>query len=510
MGFHIDPRPETFKSAWQEAGVIFVVCMAQLLTQAGASQCLPMMDALAEAFPNVTNSDKVWFMSAFSLTAGAFILISGKFGDLYGLKKVLICGTIWSFIWTLITGFTSYTDSVIFFCVCRGLHGIGIAFVLPTAIGVAGTMYPNGQRKALVFSAIGGMAPIGATLGAIFSGLMTVRGHWEWVFYSNAIGVALLGVAAYFVIPSIPRHAPVEAKMDWVGSFVGVAGLLLFNVATNQAPEVGWNSAYVIVLVVVGVLLLVGFCFIERKVQWPLVPPNAMSIQIFMILLVVAFGWASFSIFLFYYWSFNMNLRGYSALKTGATYVSLAFFGVVAASIVGFFIRRVRPSFLLLAATIGFLIGIVLLSVTPVHQTFFILEFIALIILPFGMDLSFPAASLVMSDKLPKEHQGMASSLVSTMTNYATSVSLGFASTAQAKVYAHTSDLLKSYRAGLYVGIGFAGVGCLLAIALIILSYVTPHKPLEVETEQEQTEQEQTEQELTTEDIKSEENKEVV
>lgn len=468
----LDSRPTTFKSRWQEYGVVAVACLAQMLNQAGSTQCLPMMNELANVFSNVSHTDKVWFMAAFPLTSGAFILISGKFGDIYGLRKVLLCGTVWGIIWTLTTGLTGYTDSVIFFCICRSMHGIGLAFILPSAIGVIGNMYPNGQRKAIVFSLIGGMAPTGAWLGCLFGGITTQFGYWQWAYYSNSIMFALLGLLAYFTVPTIENESAKETKMDWLGASIGVTGLVLFNFATNQAPEVGWNSPYVIALFAIGFILIVAFFFVEKNVKSPLIPRDVMNPHTGLILAVVAFGWASFSVYVFYYWSFLLNLKKYTPIASGATYTTFAIFGWVASLTVGLFIRRIRPSYLLFVATAGFLVGIAMLSCTPIDQTYFNMLLAQMVILSFGMDISFPAASLVLSDSLPKKHQGMASSLVSTMTNYAMSVSLGFAGTAEAKVFEATGNILKSYRAAMYVGVGLAATGCCCAVVLHVLSYV--------------------------------------
>lgn len=472
----VDPRPQGFRSATHEILVIFVICMGQVLNQAGTTQTLPMMNILGDHFDNVTATDKVWFMAAFPLTSGAFILISGKLGDLFGLKRMLMFGFIWSMVWSLITGLTNYSSSVIFFCFCRAMHGIGVAFILPNAIGVAGTQYPNGPRKSAVFCLVGAMAPLGATVGCVFGALTAQMGHWPWAFYANAICFALVCSLAWFVVPDVERHAPPEATFDWLGAVTGVVGLVLFNFSWNQAPAVGWSNPYIIVLLVVGFLFILAFFQVEKRVEFPLIPREIMNVHILLILLVVAFGWSSFSIYTFYFWSFLMNVNHWTPLASSATYGTFAIFGVIATFTVNLFIRRVRPSYLLFAATSGFLIGVTMLSQTPPGQRYFSMLFAQMIILSFGMDLSFPAASLVLSDNLPKKHQGMASSLVSTMINYSMSVSLGMAGTAEIKIFEHTNDLWKSYQAALYVGVGLATLGCILALVLHTCSYLWPHE----------------------------------
>ena len=61
--------------------------------------------------------------------------------------------------------------------------------------------------------------------------------------------------------------------MDLIAAATGITGLILFNFAWNQAPIVGWNSPYIIVLLIVGVLLFPAFFYIEIKISSnPLIP----------------------------------------------------------------------------------------------------------------------------------------------------------------------------------------------------------------------------------------------
>lgn len=104
-----------------------------------------------------------------------------------------------------------------------------------------------------------------------------------------------------------------------------------------------------------------------------------------------------------------------------------------------------------------------LLSVTPIHETYFRSCLGAMIILSFGMDLSFPAASIILSDELPMQYQGMAGSLVNTVVNYSMSLFLGIGGTVERNVNKAGSDALKGYRAALYLAIGAASLGVFIS-----------------------------------------------
>ena len=78
--------------------------------------------------------------------------------------------------------------------------------------------------------------------------------------------------------------------------------------------------------------------------------------------------------------------------------------------------------------------------------------------------MSFPAATLLLSNAMPKEHQGVSASLVNTIVNYSISLALGIAGTIEGHVNDGGKDVLKGYRGAWYLGIGLAGSGVILSL----------------------------------------------
>lgn len=86
---------------------------------------------------------------------------------------------------------------------------------------------------------------------------------------------------------------------------------------------------------------------------------------------------------------------------------------------------------MLLFSMVAFTVPCVLLAVAPVDETWFRTTMGTGILIGFGMDTSYPASSIIMSDTLPPDCQGMAGSLVNTLTGYAKSIFLGFGTTVE-------------------------------------------------------------------------------
>ncbi|QBM90934.1 MFS transporter, DHA2 family, multidrug resistance protein [Metschnikowia aff. pulcherrima] len=479
---YMDPRPSVLKSPLQEICFQFIICMAQFLAQGSIAMSLSTMNIVSDSFgalqgKKIEASQTIWFMGLYALTLGTFILVSGRLGDLFGLRKMFLFGWFWAALWCIVTGLSYYSKSTVFFITCRALQGVGFAFILPCGMGILGTVYPPGKRKNLAFAFVGASAPVGATIGVLMAAVVSQLVWWCWAFWLLGIACVLLGVLAIYAIPGKFKHhdytiKEAYEKFDLCGSVVGICGLILFNFVWNQGPVVGWSSPYIIVLLVVSVALIIGFFYLELKVvKHPLLPREIFTLRIGLVLLCMSLGWGLFGIWQYYYWCFLLNLRGYTPIAASLTYFPLFILGIVAALLVGFCINKRRAPFIVFASMMGFMLGSIILSIIPVNQTFWRLTFAQMFFLAWGMDCSFPAASLILSDFLPSEHQGMAGSLVNTVVNYSVSLFLAISSTVEIQVHEKTHDTLKSYRSAIYLGIGISALAVLTSVVFIITEH---------------------------------------
>lgn len=423
--------------------------------------------------------------AAYSLTVGTFILPAGRLGDLYGHKRMVVIGYAWFALWSLLAGFSVYSTHV-FFDICRAFQGMGPALLLPNAIAILGRAYEPGRRKSMAFSLFGATAPSGFVVGAVFASLLAEFQWWPWAFWVMGIMLALCAAVAWLVIPYTPPPVwdgkGAWKKTDALGAVTGVAGLVLINFAWNQAPVVGWQTPYVYVLLIVGSLFMGAFAYVEGTVaEFPLIPLKVMNRETGFVLACVSFGWAGFSVWVFYLWQFLQELRHVSPLRAAAQVSPTVISGLCAAITTGLIMSRVPGSVVLLIALAAFTTGLILLATAPVGQSYWAQTFVSLLIMPWGMyvrlspisppnppanstrDMSFPAGNLLLSNSMPKEHQGVSASLVNTAINYSISLALGFAGTIETHVNDGGRDLLRGYRGAWYLGIGISSAGMLIA-----------------------------------------------
>jgi hypothetical protein len=68
---------------------------------------------------------------------------------------------------------------------------------------------------------------------------------------------------------------------------------------------------------------------------------------------------------------------------------------------------------------------------------------------------------------MPKEHQGKAASLVSTVVNYSIASGLGLAGSVERGTNGDGAYILEGYRSAWYLGIGFSALGLLVSVYFV-------------------------------------------
>ncbi|PFH55108.1 hypothetical protein XA68_10699 [Ophiocordyceps unilateralis] len=471
----------------REALLVFTACMAQFCTQAAFMATLVLLHPIGDSFHIKSRPRLAWLVAGYSLAAGTLIIFCGRLGDIFGHGRMLVIGFGWFALWSSISGLSAYStfELAIF---ARVMQGVGPAVTLPNALAVLGTAYPPGHRKAMVFALFGAVAPVGAIFGGVFASLLA-RLWWPWAWWVLALWLLFLAALAALAVPLRDRDKTDDEKekeksgrdirgfkaflyaLDLPAAVVGVSALVLFNFAWTQAPVDGWGKPSVLVPLITGFGLFALFIFIEMKLSpSPLLPLDVLSVEVGFVLAAVLCGWASFGVWTLYLVQTLQDARQLSPLMLTAYFSPVAIAGAAAAVFTGLMLGPLRlgPSTVMMIALLAFTVGSLLTALAPVHQTYWAQIFVAVIVMPLGMDCSFPAATLIVSNAVARDHQGVGASLVSTVVNYGIALGVGFAGTVEMHVQGDPDTVdgrLRGFRGALFVAVGLAGLG--LAVCLV-------------------------------------------
>jgi len=182
-------------------------------------------------------------MSAYLLTLGIFIPISGWISDRFGARPVFSSAVV---VFTLASVFCGFANSLPVFVAMRILQGVGGAMMVP----VGRLVVLNNTPKDRLISAIATItwpALVAPILGPPLGGFLTDYASWRWIFFLNLPLGALALIFALLLIPS--AKPPARRPFDWTGfvvSGLGLASLMYgLELVGRDDPDWGWTGGYV-------------------------------------------------------------------------------------------------------------------------------------------------------------------------------------------------------------------------------------------------------------------------
>jgi EmrB/QacA subfamily drug resistance transporter len=370
-----------------------------------------------------------WVVTAYGLTFGGFLLLGGRAADLLGRRRVLMIGLAVFTAASLACGLAT-TDT--FLIVMRGVQGLGAAIILPAALSIVMEMFQEGAERNKALGIWGGIGASGATVGLIAGGLLTRYAGWEYIFYLNVP----IGAAALVLVPRVvpeSRLATIRRRYDPFGAITVTGGLLLLVYAFSEAPQIGWGATRTIGELAVSVALLLAFLVIETRVDAPLMPLSIFRLKTLAGANAVGLLLGgSFFAYIFVGTLYMQQVLGYSALKTGLTWLATSLTSVAFAGLSQALVTRRGPR---LVMALGMaLIGGGLLWTTqvPVDGRFFSNLAGPFLITGLGTAFAFIPISIAGLAGVAKHEAGLASGLLNTSQQLGGAIGVAIASTVAA------------------------------------------------------------------------------
>src|SRR6478609_7879465 len=346
--------------------ILAVVATAFFMTILDVSIVNVALPSISRAL-DFSRENLQWVITAYSIAFGGFLLLAGRAADLLGRRRVFMVGTALFTIASLVCGLSQSEGMLI---TARAVQGLGAAIITPAALSIVMTSFEEGAERNKALGIWGALGGSGAAVGVLAGGLLTKYLGWEWIFFVNVPVGALVLILAPRIVPESRREGA-ERSYDVLGAVLVSAGLALFVYTISRAPDVGWGSARTILLLIASGALLVGFLVNERRVHDPLMPFHIFRVRTVaganvVGLLLGAVIFANFFLLTLYV----QNVLGYSALKTGVTFVATAGTAVLAAGVAQALTTRFGPKPIIVIGLTLLTAGMIWYAQIPVHGSF--------------------------------------------------------------------------------------------------------------------------------------------
>ena len=214
----------------------------------------------------ISDSTRSWVVTAYALAFGAFLLLGGRIADFWGRKRTFIVAAVGFAAASLIGGIAQQPWELIG---ARALQGVFAALLAPAALALLTVAFPGGKDRGTAFAIFGSITGVGAAAGVLLGGFLTEHVSWRWCFFVN-VPIAVVALVGVWSLVSESK-AQGSTKYDWPGVILAALGLGSLVYGFTNA-EHGWDAPEAWGFIAAGVVLMVLFVVVERKVQHPLLP----------------------------------------------------------------------------------------------------------------------------------------------------------------------------------------------------------------------------------------------
>lgn len=429
----------------------------------------------AQADLRITEANRQWIVTAYTLAFGGLLLLGGRIADFVGRKRTLMIGLV-GFAAASALGGASVDQAMLYGA--RALQGGFAALMAPAALSLITVTFTEARERATAFGVYGGIAGGGAAIGLIVGGLLT-QVSWRLCLYVNVPIAALTIVGSLAFVRESKATGSTSYDLPGAATVTGGLVALVFGFTEAAKTGVGWLDPVTLSFLVVAAVLLTAFVLIEMRVSHPLLPLRVVLERTRggSFLASGLIGAGLFAMFLFLTYYFQLNLH-YSPLRSGFAFLPFGIGIIVSAGIASQLLPRTGPKVLMVAGLASGVVGmLVLLTITD--STRWVAHVLpAELLISLGMGLVFVPLSSVALIGVADQDAGVGSALLNTSQQIGGALGTAllntlFASGAIAFARSHHLSpqdpvaAVHGYHIAFAVGAGMLAIGLVVVLALV-------------------------------------------
>ena len=405
-----------------------------VLAVVGAAFFMTILDVaiVNVAIPSIQKDLKIaestvqWVITAYAITFGGFLLLGGRMADLLGRRRIFVGGLVLFTLASLACGLASSAAVLIG---ARAVQGVGAAIISPAALSIVTTTFDEGAERNKALGIWGALGGSGAAVGVLLGGILTNYLGWEWIFFVNVpVGAAVLALTRPIVPES--RADLGSRRFDVTGAVSVTAGLALFVYAISKAPDVGWGSGRTIGFLILSVAILAFFVIWELRTTAPLVPFGIFRIRTLtganaVGLLLGATIYANFFILTLYV----QQILGWSALKTGVTFLATAATTVIWAGVAQALVTKIGPQLVMTTGLVVLSLSCLGYTRLPVDGHYWPDLLPIYLVFALGLAFGFIPVTIAGFIGVPPQQAGLASGLLNTSQQVGGAIGVALTST---------------------------------------------------------------------------------
>ncbi len=301
--------------SWTGLLVLVLGAFMSILDGSIINVALPRLMAIF----GVTPDEIQWVMTAYLLTSGVVVPVTGYLGDRFGYKRVYIYSLAAFTVGSALCGAAWSNNSLIVFRVIQALGG---GMLIPLSMSIIFRMVPR-EKIGMAMGVWGIAATMAPAVGPTLGGYLVDYYNWQLIFTINIPVGVIAVILSYIFIDETPLLKGL--KFDIIGSALSCAGLFLLLLALSQGQDEGWTSQYIVTLFVLAGFLLLVFCLWELYVPHPMLDIRLFTNGVFAAS-TVAMSMTTIAMFaaIFLVPLYCQSLQGLTPMQTGLLMMPMA------------------------------------------------------------------------------------------------------------------------------------------------------------------------------------------
>ncbi|MET8148498.1 MFS transporter [Actinoplanes sp. NPDC049668] len=423
------PAPDRHAGRWWALVVLAAAQLMVVLDATIVNIALPT----AQRDLAFSDSGRQWVVTGYALAFGSLLLLGGRLSDSLGRKKMFLIGLVGFAVASALGGAAQSIELLIAARVLQGAFGAALA---PAALSLLSTTFTNPAERGKAFGIFGAISGAGGAVGLLLGGVLTEYASWRWCLYVNLIIAAAAVLGALCKLHEEPARA--RGRLDLPGVVTAVGGLVALVYGLGNAETAGWSDPKTYGFVSAGVVVLIAFVAIERRVANPLLPLRVVldrnrggSYAAIAIAGAAMFG---VMLFLTYYLT---NVLRFSPVQTGVAFLPMLGGVMLTATTIGSrFTPRIGPRPLVPVGALAAAAAMLYLTRLDLDSSYATGVLPGLILMGLGMGLIFSPTQNTATSGVAHQDAGVASAMINTASQIGGSIGTAllssFAATAAA------------------------------------------------------------------------------
>lgn len=349
-----------------------------------------------------------WVFTAYMLASTLAVPITGKLGDQYGRKRVLLAGIAVFLVGSIACGAAVGMPMLL---AGRVAQGLGAGAMTSNSFALVGDIFPPSERGRYT-GLFTGVYALAGLIGPLLGGTIADTIGWRGVFLINVpVGIAAGAIILFaFRVPARHRSG---SPLDWAGALtftVAILSLLLVLPARGGATKL---DALRLPALLAGGMALLVFFVVERRAKAPLIPFALFRRPVFALAIGATFLYgASLHSMGAFVPLLLQGVQGQSAMNAGLSLVPMTTALVVGSVAGGQLVTRlgkyrwISTVGLVLASSGTYALSLID-AASPTRRTMLGVGVVGL-----GIGLTLPALSVSAQNAAPQRDLGSSSSLV--------------------------------------------------------------------------------------------------